>query len=124
MALKGFENETATLSQYELNEVLPIVICYLSGRIGKRMAIKNRYICQKIRELDLEITEARIRKIINHIRVNNIIPCLIATSSGYYISYDKEELNDYIDSLIGRRDAINAVIEAMIEQSERNNGKA
>jgi hypothetical protein len=32
-----------------------------------------------------QLTEARLRKIINHIRVNGLLHWLIATSKGYYI---------------------------------------
>lgn len=51
------------------------------------------------------ISEPRLRKLINHIRVNGILP-VIATSKGYYISYDKQEVLDQITSLTQRANSI------------------
>ena len=62
---------------------------------------------------------ARIRKLINHIRVNGLVECLMATSNGYYITEDPWEMKRYIESLQGREDAICAVKEAMREQLNR-----
>lgn len=55
--------------------------------------------------LKKNITEPRLRKLCNFIRSEGMIP-LIATSSGYYVSYDKEEVKKQIDSLNERASAI------------------
>lgn len=51
------------------------------------------------------LSEPRLRKLINHIRVNGIMP-VIATSKGYYVSYDKQEVLDQITSLTQRANSI------------------
>jgi hypothetical protein len=51
------------------------------------------------------LSEPRLRKLINHIRVNGIMP-VIATSKGYYVSYDKQEILDQITSLTQRANSI------------------
>ena len=51
------------------------------------------------------LSEPRLRKLISHIRVNGIIP-VIATSKGYYVSYDKQEILDQITSLTQRANSI------------------
>ena len=50
-------------------------------------------------------SEARLRKISNFIRSEGIIP-LIATSKGYYVSYDKNEIEAQIKSLNERAESI------------------
>lgn len=42
----------------------------------------------------------------------------MATNTGYYIAEDRQEMRDYISSLIGREEAIRAVREAMERQLE------
>lgn len=49
--------------------------------------------------------DARIRKIINYLRLTTC-PNIIATSKGYKISENVEELTKYLDSLLERIDAI------------------
>ena len=61
----------------------------------------------KKKELGLtkNFSEPRFRKICNFIRSKGMIP-LIATSSGYYVSHDKEEIRKQIESLNERAMAI------------------
>ena len=117
--IEGFECETSPLTEYERETLLPIMVKCLEKHVGKKKAITNK----KMREaLALngykKVSSARIRKIINHIRINGLIECLMATSYGYYITQDRCEMNDYIFSLKGRIEAIQAVLEAMIEQHD------
>lgn len=114
--IKGFFNETAPLSEYELNVLLPVMVRSLRVKQGKAMAVTSTYIVETLRGKGYEITPARVRKLVNHIRVNNLVPRLIATSSGYYVATTREEMIDFIDSLIGREEAIRAVRVAMERQ--------
>lgn len=116
MSLKGFETETAALSEYEEKTLLPIVVKGLATKHGKENAVKNAYICQRLKAAGYDITESRLRKLVNHIRIKGLIPCLIATSAGYYITRDVQEMDDYIELLYGRENAIRAVREAMMDQ--------
>jgi len=105
--LNGFENETSPLTDYEREEVLPAVAGILRTRVGSRTAVTNKTI---VRMLGGEkISETRVRKVINHIRLNDIVPCLVATSNGCYIAESEEELVAYEESLRGREDAIREV---------------
>jgi hypothetical protein len=118
--LTGFEKETAPLTDYELTTLLPIIIEDLEGRIGPGAAVKNATLCGRLRREGYDITEARFRKLIAHIRVSGKVPCLIATSRGYYRSLDVDELQTYIDSLEGRENAIRQVRLALERQKEDN----
>ena len=54
----------------------------------------------------IKFTEVRLRKIVNYIRTNGLIP-LIATSSGYYVDYSPEKvIESQIKSLKERSSSI------------------
>ena len=114
----GFEKETEPLCEYERETLLPIMVACLSRKVGKDKAVKNEYMCEKMEEHNYHIGPARVRKIINHIRVNDLIECLMATNKGYYITEDPQEMRNYISSLKGREEAIRAVRMAMERQLE------
>jgi len=107
--ITGFEEQTEPLTDQEREVFLPPIIKGLRAKVGKDRAVTNKDIVRGLKvNLDIKIGEARVRKMINHIRNNDIIPCLIATSKGYYIAETKDEMLDYIDSLYGRVEAIEA----------------
>ncbi len=114
--INGFTNETKPLSEYERDTLTPIIVRGLSMKIGKERAIKNSEICAKMRLQGSRIDNARLRKVINHIRVNALLPGVIATSEGYYIATTKEEMADYIASLESRESAIHEVSVALRKQ--------
>jgi hypothetical protein len=64
----------------------------------------------------MKITGARLRKLINYIRRKDMIPCLVASSKGYYIATDNEDMRRFVTSLQQREDAIRAVRIAMERQ--------
>ncbi len=107
--IKGFNSETAPLTEYEENVLLPLVLRGLKTKIGKENAVTNRTIVQRLNIAGYTVTEPRIRKLINHIRMTDLLPGLIATSGGYFLATSEAELLDYEQSLIGREDAIKQV---------------
>ena len=108
--LQGFEEQTEPLTEYEESELLPQIVRGLRMKIGKAMSVTNKNIVEGMkRNLGLKITEPRVRKIINHIRIHDLVPCLIATSQGYYVAESEQELKDYEESLLGREEAIHSV---------------
>ncbi len=106
--IKGFSKETAPLNDYETRVLLPVLIAGLKTKTGRKSAATNKYIVRTLKG-SYKITEARVRKIINHIRTNDLVPGLIATSGGYFIAQTETELLDYEESLKGREDAIREV---------------
>ncbi|MCP3682096.1 MAG: hypothetical protein GY861_05335, partial [bacterium] len=58
-------------------------------------AMRN-FINQK--ELKIGFDQPRLRKIVNYIRTNALLP-LIATSNGYYVSEDTDEIKKQVESL-------------------------
>lgn len=117
--IKGFDNETAPLTApltgYETGVLLPQLISCLKTKQGRRSAVTNKYIVSRLKG-SFKISEARVRKIINHIRTNDLIPGLIATSDGYFIAEAESELLEYEESLKGREDAIREVRQSIARQ--------
>lgn len=103
--ITNFEGVTQPLSDDE-RKLVPIIVEGLKKR-NKTNPIKGAQICKRINEANLgvTITEARLRKLTNHIRSEGILP-VIATSKGYYSSYIIAEIQEQIDSLMDRALAI------------------
>lgn len=106
--IAGFEDQTQPLTEYEEGILLPVFVKGLGTKIGKENAVKNKQIISALKP-NYKIDEARVRKIINHIRIHGIVSGLIATSDGYYIATSETELAEYEQSLLGRESAIRAV---------------
>ena len=107
--ITNFHSETQELNEYELQTLVPVIVRGLQTKIGKENAITNKKMCEALRAQNYEITDTRVRKIIHHIRANDLIPLLLATSKGYYISHDNEEIENYIKSLQERANSINFI---------------
>ena len=111
--INNFERETQPLTESE-KELLPIIIKGLSNKVGENNAVTNKYMCKRLKEAGhSKINEARMRKIIHFIRANSAIPCLIASSKGYYIETDAQKVLEYIESLQQRQSAIKVIEEAL-----------
>ena len=118
--IQGFTEQTEPLTEYEEQTLLPQLVRGLRTKIGKSMSVTNKAIIEGMKKnLGLSISDARVRKLINHIRTKDLVPCLIATSSGYYIAETEQELKDYEDSLLGREEAIRSVRLSIQRQRKR-----
>ena len=116
--LTTFEEFTDELNDYERKVLLPKMIQCFEKHIGEETAITNREIVKKMQAHGYEITDARIRKIVHIIRRHSLVPCLVASSKGYFVADKISQISDCIDSLQGRESAICAVKEALIAQRE------
>lgn len=108
--ITNFEEITAELTEEELGMVDTMVSGF--NRYTKENPIKAPEIIRSMKSKGYKITEPRLRKIVNHIRVNGIIP-LIATSNGYFVTYDKEEIKKQVKSLKQRARSINEAARGM-----------
>jgi hypothetical protein len=114
--INGFQPQTEPLTDYEKNILMPIIYRGLKTKVGEAKAITNTAITRALKNAGYQLTEARLRKIINYMRVYGVIKWLIATSKGYYIATSVDEMRQYIESLRGREEAIRAVRESMERQ--------
>ena len=117
--INGFDIQTAPLNDYERDTLLPVIVAGLRNKVGASRAITNAAICSAMKGAGYELSEPRLRKIVNYIRCNDLVDCLIATSVGYYVASNEVELKEYEDSLLGREQAIAAVRQAVHRQRMR-----
>ena len=112
--ITNFEEYTATLSSYERDMIVPMLVNELKTRVGAKHAIRNKELCQLLTEkVYQKLTEARVRKYINYIRINGLVPHLIANSHGYFCATSIEQAEAYIESLDQRAKAIWAMRAAL-----------
>ena len=107
--LTNFAEVTHELDEEEI-KLIPILIAGFKSH-PKDKPIKAPDIINAINQqhvdfgLTKKFTEVRLRKLVNHIRCNALLP-VMATSEGYYTSYDKKEITDQVKSLRERANAI------------------
>lgn len=121
--VENFEEQTHELTEYEFNTLLPVIKKGLLKKIGESNAVTSTQIVKALKQEKYKIDPARVRKIINYIRINNVIYNLIATSKGYYIATSPNECRSFIRSLDQRANAIISVRDAMQYQLEKSLNK-
>lgn len=132
--IRNFEEYTSELSEEEIKYIVPRLLKILILTIGKDKALTNKQIVKDINivnqihvpietkgsliilEHQVKTSEARIRHMIHVLRVSDMISCLIATSKGYYISNDKQEIETYIGSVDDRLRSIYQIRRALKRQ--------
>lgn len=123
--IKGFEKYTIELTDDEM-KIVSIIVDRFRHKPGIKNIVSNPQIVDGLKSIGIETTEPRIRKIIQYIRINEMIPGLIATSKGYYSTTDINELEQWIDTMKQRENSIRESrksIESFIQhlKNERNN---
>ena len=108
-----FEDVTYQLSDYEIETLVPVIIKGLKNKIGKENAITNRVICEKLKSASYKINDSRLRKIIHHIRIEQLILGLCCNSKGYYVTDSIKELGRYVESLSKRIRSQQAIHQSM-----------
>jgi len=120
--ITNFDKHTEELDAHDL-AIIPIVIKAFS-KYTKDNPIKAPDIVATFnlnREkigYQKKLTEPKLRKMCNHIRSNGLLP-LIATSQGYYVSYDQKEISDMVRSLRERANAINRSADGLVKVAEK-----
>ena len=117
--IRGFETQTAPLNDYELGTLLPVIVYCMKFKVGEANVIAGSTIVKKMKACGYRLDGPRLRKIINHIRCNDLIPGLVSTSQGYYIATSADEIDGCIESLQGRIDATQAIITALQRQKSQ-----
>lgn len=109
--ITNFEQITADLNEYELS----LVPAFINGfkHHSKQNPIKAPEILRKMKERGYKVSDARLRKIVNYMRSKSILP-VIATSQGYYTSFDPDEIRKQAKSLQERASAIESCANGML----------
>lgn len=116
--INGFDMETAPLSDYEMNVIVPTLAVGLRRKVGKAMAVTSTQMIDGMNRIGKKISGPRLRKCINYIRISGLVKCLLATSDGYYVAESEDEITEYESSLLGRELAIREVRECLIKQKK------
>jgi hypothetical protein len=112
--INGFSEFTHDDLSASEQEAMVIISDRLRKNVGKNMARTNKRMCEiLLKEYGLEVSGARMRKLINYIRNKCLITNLVASSKGYYVSNDPDEINKYIYSLRQRAHEILRVAKVM-----------
>lgn len=114
--IENFEEITEPLTKDD-ETLVPVIIRGISLR-SKSNPVKGSDIIARLNAdrtkygFKSKFTEARLRKIINHIRVNGLLP-VMATSKGYFTTEDPEEIRSNIRSLEDRARGILAAADGL-----------
>lgn len=113
MAIKGFENITHELTEFETETLIPVLVEKLSQHKEKANAIKCGQLSDHvIKRTGRRVNDPRIRKMIEHIRQNHLLPNVCAGVCGYYVTDGPEDLQQWIRTMKQRRNAMNFSISA------------
>lgn len=74
--------------------------------MGREKAISNRKMREKLGEKDVKVGDAKMRKIVQYIRIQGLVPLLVASNEGYYVASTEAEVKDHLRSLKQRARAI------------------
>lgn len=113
MAIKGYEDITHELTEFEKETLLPIFLAKIAMHKGKANAVTNERLREYLyQRTDKKILEPRIRKIAEYIRQTHLEDRLIACRKGYFIAETPEEMQEWLDTMKQRQNAGRATIAA------------
>lgn len=121
--ITNFEEITQELTEDEKIYIQAIIDLF---KRTKDRPIKNKSISAELyfyRNRKVNIAEARVRKLIHFVRVNDLVPCLVSTSQGYFVSDDPAIVESCIKSLRERCNSINEVKNALEKQYHKKFNK-
>ena len=109
--IKTFEKYTKPLSEKELR-IADEWAKHLLKRT-KAHPIKANKIVSAYKMRGIKISGPRVRKIMNYIRTHNLIKSgvLVASSRGYYVTNDAQDIENWLESLRSRRAALDELID-------------
>lgn len=99
-------------------ELLPLVVDMLRKCNGRGWEMSSSMMTAAARKAGYHMRGIEVRHIVNHIRVNAIIPCLASNGKGYHVALTREDMDDCISSLRGRVESIKEVIAALTAQRD------
>ena len=114
--LKTFEEFTVELNGEE-EKFVGIIARRFETKRGKENIVTAEQIIEGLAtHYGVRFKESRVRKMIQFIRLNNMVPGLVANSKGYFVTETPEELENWIASLRSRENAIRQIRETAEKQ--------
>lgn len=117
--MKKTLKQKRTLSNYDHNVLLPILMKGLELKKGRENAVTSNQIVSALRGQGLKIVRCDLIMLINHIRTNDLLVGLMASKAGYYISTTEQELIGYEGGLLSREREIRKVRMSIQRQRQR-----
>jgi hypothetical protein len=117
-----FTNITEELTELERNVLTPLLLETLLATHSENR-FTGKLLCKYLKQCGYDVSESRLRKMVNYIRVTNKAcpKVLIGAGNGYFLTNDITIVDDQIKSLEGRVDSMKAVIDSI--KSQRANLK-
>ena len=112
--INGFEEFTIEITPKQYPKV-ERVVNGLKKRVGKNNAITNKRMREFLKKEDMIIGDAEMRKIIQFIRQNNLIPRLCSTGTGYYVASNDSEWIEWLESYKSRTNAMIHTLKCAIQ---------
>ena len=103
--------ETTRMNDYERDVLVPLV-CDLLMQAGG-LPLSSMRIADEIRRTGHAASTRQVRRCVNHIRVNGIIPCVASSPKGFFVASNESEISECISTLEALADSIQEVIEAL-----------
>lgn len=113
--IAGFDSITSQLDEYEKSTVLPRIVSGLSLLRQSGKTLSSTRIIERLYKEGITLSGPRLRKIINHIRINHLIRGIVADDKGYWVANKPEQILEYLDGLDSRIEAITAMRNALYE---------
>lgn len=101
------------INDYESDVLVPLVCDMLRNAPWTLSALA---IAEGIRRQGHHASTRQVRKVINYIRVNGIIPCVASSPKGFFVASKEIEISECISALEALADSIQEVIEALRRQ--------
>lgn len=114
--ITNFEPETIELSDTE-QKIAKILAKKIKYNEGEEMAVSNPKIISFFKKAGFTISQPRIRKIVQYLRLNGIVKLLVGTNKGYFVAKDENEAASHIASLNQRIRSMQTTRDAMKKQS-------
>ena len=117
MSLTLFTNITEELTELEKNQLVPDLLRLLAPT-SDEAAMKSKWLVEMFKAMGYQVSDVRIRKMVNYIRVTNAArpKVLIGSSQGYFLTSNLKVVDEQIQSLEGRIDSMKAAIDAIRAQ--------
>lgn len=92
--IQGFEEHTSNIKPEEI-EISQVIVSIIKQCKSKDRGITNKKLRSVLFDMGYDVNDARIRRFIQFIRANNMLPRMCGSKKGYYIAENEEEWVKY-----------------------------
>ncbi len=116
----NFEEYTVELNPSEVKLAEQLAL-NLKLHAGKNSAVTGKQIIKYFdKHENVKLSGAKVRKLVQYIRQNNLAPNVCATSNGYFCAMNAKELEEYITGLKQRLNSIQFTLHCFQKYAEED----